>query len=431
MARMSSSDLDRRLAGWLESERADYVPTGLLEDVYSVTRVSRQRRGALGRLVTAARQLSETPMLSRVPPQVVYLALAVLVLLAAALAIAFVGASRTAPPFGLAANGNVAFQLDGAIVIAHPDGTEISRLTTVPDARGPVFSPDGSHLAFFGTIDGDKTILVASADGRDPIPISDGVDISSSAPLDDPAGNGDPPISWSPDSRQIAFSGRSGTQLRLFVAKVDGTDTRPVGDDTLSRLDPAWSPDGAWIAFHGFRPEEDAAAGQYRTTAGLYLIRPDGRDQTLLVEGTGGDFLYRKPQWLPDPDRSILAYQVGEPSRYDIAVFDVGAGTQAVITGAGAVELWPKWSPDGSALAWGASDGKIRVARPDGTILQVLPGSIDYELVWSPDGRFLFGYATGDHADMAVMSVDGSSATTTFPLQGQSLSFWSWQRRAP
>jgi Tol biopolymer transport system component len=431
MDRMSSSNLDRRLAGWLESARADYVPHGLLEDVYSVTRVSRQRRGALGRLVTAARELWQTPMLSRVPPQVVYLVLAAFVLLAAALAIATIGASRTAPPFGLAANGNVAFQLDGAIVIARPDGTEISRVTTVPEARGPVFSPDGSHFAFFGTIDGDETILVASADGRDPIPISNGVDISSSAPLDDPAGNGDPPISWSPNSRQVVFSGRSGTQPKLFVAQVDGTDTHPVGDDTLSRLDPAWSPDGAWIAFHGFRPEEDAAAGEYRTTAGLYLIRPDGRDQTLLVQGTGGDFLYRKPQWLPDPDRSVLAYQVGEPSRYDIAVFDVNSRTQTVISGDGAADTWPKWSPDGSALAWCASDGKIWIAHPDGTILQVLPGRIDYELVWSPDGRFLFGYTTGSRTEMSVVSVDGSSATTQFPINGESRSYWSWQRRVP
>ena len=157
------------------------------------------------------------------------------------------------------------------------------------------------------------------------------------------------PVSWSPDSRSIVFSGLSGEQRKLFVARVDGSDTHAVGDAGLSRIDPAWSPDGAWIAFHGFRPAEDAAAGAYRTSAGLYLVRPDGREQTLLVEGNGGDFIYRKPQWLPDPERSVLAYSIGEPNAYDIAVFDVDAMTQTVISDEAAAESWPVWAPDGSS----------------------------------------------------------------------------------
>ena len=204
-----------------------------------------------------------------------------------------------------------------------------------------------------------------------------------------------------------------------------------MGDAGLSRIDPAWSPDGAWIAFHGFRPAEDAAAGPYRTSAGLYLVRPDGRGQTLLVEGDGGDFIYRKPQWLPDPDRSVLAYAIGEPSAYDIAVFDVDSMRQTVISHGVAAELWPVWAPDGSALAWASSDARIRVARPDGTIVRTLPPDIDYELVWSPDGRYLLGWTDESRSAMAVMSSDGSSATTFIPMDGRSRSHWSWQRRAP
>ena len=84
-----------------------------------------------------------------------------LLVAAAALAIATVGAHRPAPPFGLAANGLIAFDRDGAIVIARPDGTEISEVTTIPDARGPVYAPDGSRFAFYGTVDGEDTIMVA------------------------------------------------------------------------------------------------------------------------------------------------------------------------------------------------------------------------------------------------------------------------------
>ena len=420
---MSSNDLDRQLVGWFASAGVEHVPDGLLDEVYAVTRRSGQRRGPLGRLVTAAANWWRAPAIMRIAPrQVFYLAVVALLVVAAAVAIASVGGHRSAPPFGLAANGLIAFDRDGAIVIARPDGTEVSQVTTIVDASGPVFAPDGTRLAFYGTVDGASTILVAEADGRDPIPVSTGIEIDDLAM--------DAPMSWSPDSQRIVFSGLAGEQRRLYVANVDGSDTHAIGDGEMSTIDPAWSPDGAWIAFHGFGPAEDAAAGQYRTTAGLYLVRPDGQDQTLLVKGDGGDFIFRKPQWLPDPEKRVLAYAVGEPSAYDIAVFDVDSMIETVISREPAAELWPAWAPDGSALAWATSDAQIRVARPDGSIIRTLPPDVDYELVWSPDGGSLMGFADEARTDMAVMSSDGSTATIRFPMLGKSRSHWSWQRRA-
>ena len=421
---MSTNDLDRQLAGWFASAGVEYVPDGLLDDVYGVTRTSRQRRGSLGRLMVAAAGWWRAPAILRVAPQqVFYLVLVGLLVVAAALAIASIGGQRPAPPFGLAANGLIAFDRDGAIVIARPDGTEVSEVTTIPDARGPVYAPDGSRFAFTGTVDGADTIMVASADGRDPIAISAGIAID--------ALRMETPVSWSPDSQSVVFGGLAGEQRRLFVARADGSDTHAVGDSGLSMIDPAWSPDGAWIAFHGFHPTEDAAAGESRTSAGLYLIRPDGTEQTRLVGGTGGDFIYRKPQWLPDPSRSVLAYAIGEPQLYDIAVYDVDSMTQTVISDEPAAELWPAWAPDGSTLAWATSDARIMVARPDGTIVRILPPDVDYELVWSPDGRSFLGFADEARSAMTVMSSDGSAATTSFPVDGTSRSHWSWQRRAP
>jgi hypothetical protein len=423
MDRMNNTELDRNLAGWFSSAGADYVPHGLLDDVFTVTRTARQRRGAIARLLAAAVEAWRMPTILRVAPrQLFYLAILALLVVATVVAIGSVG-HRPAPPFGLAANGLVAFDRDGAIVIARPDGTELSVVTSIPDARGPVYAPDGSRFAFYGTVGGTRSIFVALADGREPVAVSAGITIDGLAM--------ETPVSWSPDSRQIVFGGLSAERRRLFVAMVDGSDTHVVGGDDLDRIDPAWSPDGAWIAFHGFRPEEDAAAGPYRTRAGLYTIRPDGRDQSLLVGGPGGDFIYRKPQWLPHPARRVLAYAIGEPSMYDIALFDVDSMTEKVISREAVAELWPAWAPDGSALAWGGSDARIRIARPDGTLVRNLPSDVDYQVVWSPDGRFLFGWTSEVRSALAVMSSDGSSATTTFPVDGVSRSHWSWQREAP
>lgn len=105
--------------------------------------------------------------------------------------------------------------------------------------------------------------------------------------------------------------------------------------------------------------------------------------------------------------------------------------TQRLISGEAAAELWPAWAPDGSELAWAGSDAKIRIARPDGAVVRTLPEDIDYELVWSPDGRYLFGWSDEFRRAMRIMSSDGSSPTTELAMHGSSRSHWSWQRRAP
>ena len=425
MAGVSSTDLDRRLAGFFERAAPEAVPEGLLDDVFGVTRSLRQRRGRIGRFATAVRDWWRTPMFARVAPERVwYLVLLALLVIAGAIALASVGARRSAPPFGLAANGLIAFDQDASVVLAELRGNEISEVATMRDARGPIFSPDGSRVAFYRAVNGADAIVVARADGRDPVPVSAGVALDALAM--------ETPVSWSPDSRHLVFGGRSGDERVIFVANVDGSTPIALGEAGLSRIDPAWSPSGAWIAFHGFDPAEDTAAGLSRTSAGLYLIRPDGGGQRLLIEGAGGDFIFRKPQWLPDPARHVLAYAIGEPGAYDIAVFDVDSMTQTVISAEPAAETWPAWAPDGSELAWSASDAKIRIAHPDGSKLRLLRPDLDYEVVWSPDNRYLLGF-TREFSPwgLGVMSSDGSSPTVVMPLDGKSRSHWSWQRLAP
>ena len=414
---MSQEPLDNSLASWLHEQSAT---PAYLDEILERTRRQRQRPAWsiperwIPMLVTTRRVY--------VPSPLVYLAVLGLLLAAAAVALVAIGARRpVAPPFGLAANGLIAFAREGHIAVARPDGTDLGDIvTTVPDARGPVYAPDGSRLAFYGTIDGAPTIVVSAANGRNPVAVSRGV------VLDDVSM--ETPPSWSPDGTHLAFGGLAGEQRQLFIAPIDGSGAHAVGDSGLSRMDPMWSPDGGWIAFHGFRPEADTEAGPYRTSAGLYLIRPDGREQTALVEAMGGDFIYRKPQWLPDPARAVLAYSVGEPNLYDIAVFDVTSGKETVISRHGAAELWPVWSPDGSALAWAASDEQIRFARSDGTIFRTIHAQVDYQFVWSPDGQFVLGF---DASGSLVAARADGSGEVAITGRGQNRSHWSWQRLAP
>ena len=77
----------------------------------------------------------------------------------------------------------------------------------------------------------------------------------------------------------------------------------------------------------------------------------------------------------------MLAYPIGQPSAYDIAVFDVASNAETVVSREPAAELWPVWSPDGMSLAWNASDLVVRIARADGTVVDRIPAAIDYDFV--------------------------------------------------
>jgi Tol biopolymer transport system component len=72
---------------------------------------------------------------------------------------------------------------------------------------------------------------------------------------------------WSPDGRQIAFTGQKGGLTDLYVYDFDTKRVRGLTDDDYADLEPAWSPDGRTIAFVTDRFSSDLTAehfGNYR-----------------------------------------------------------------------------------------------------------------------------------------------------------------------
>ena len=207
-------------------------------------------------------------------------------------------------------------------------------------------------------------LFVAGADGRDAVAVSTGIGIELSTGIaieDNAVASG---VSWAPGSDRLVFAGVTPDGRHdVYVARADGTATTAIGPRTRERVDPAWSPDGQWIAFQGFDPAEQAQVGAYHSRAGLYVMHPDGTGERQLAYGDGGFWQYRRPQWAPDPAVARIATNVGEPGEYDIAVFDVTTGAMTKLTDDLAPDLWPVWSPDGSRIAW---LGRRRVRRSPG-----------------------------------------------------------------
>src|SRR5882672_6714105 len=153
------------------------------------------------------------------------------------------------------------------------------------------FSNDGRTLTF-----------TAQREGKDVLYLMDVASASVKKRIDLPIDAVWSPV-FSPDDRQIAFSGTHGGITDLYIVGADGKNLRQLTNDQYADLQPSWSPDGRRIAF--------------ATDRG------------------------------PETDLSILKI-----SPWRIAVMDVASGNIDVLPGQGGLNLNPQWSPDGRDLAF-------------------------------------------------------------------------------
>ncbi len=205
----------------------------------------------------------------------------------------------------------LAFQAPSGVFVLDP-GTLASRLVTRGDLVG--WSPDGTSIAAANA--GEVTIVdVATGIPTLHLPTRDTVEGLAWSPdgrwlagwtstvllrIDATTGETQPVASnggaqrgaagapaWSPDSRRLAYltpndtdcSGISGTVVT--VAGADGSGARDISGTGRQAFDPAWSPDGAWIAFAQTTCQNSAFGGNTTAQAAerdLVVVHPDGSD---------------------------------------------------------------------------------------------------------------------------------------------------------
>ncbi|HEU4712901.1 MAG TPA: carboxypeptidase regulatory-like domain-containing protein [Pyrinomonadaceae bacterium] len=249
----------------------------------------------------------------------------------------------------------------GRIQIINADGTGQTKLTGGDGVicDDPVYSPDGSKIAFTRRSGFHSDIGMMNADGTNVVTVISG----SGSPE---THNFNP--SWSPDGTKVVFSSsRSGPgKVEIWVANIDGTGLVRLttniqvsqdgqGPIFSSDTDPAWSPDGTRIAFASTR--EGIADTE------IWIMNPDGSNPVRL---TADDVDDRTPDWSPDSQRIAFAKSNGG----GVHIMNRnGSNVVSVMPFAG----WPAWSPDGSKLAFIESDanigfkGAVFVSKTDGT----------------------------------------------------------------
>lgn len=163
-------------------------------------------------------------------------------------------------------------------------------------ATRPTWSPDSTRVAYGSYKAGRFQIYVANADG------TNATNITNSTYADND------PI-WSPDGSMIAFHGlRGGFGTSIYVMNADGSGQRSLVPSLQANTRPVWSPDGERIAFNGAPTIDDEAdvylvaadgSGLVNLTAGIAAEdrdpswSPDGTQLAIISHRDGNDEVYR------------------------------------------------------------------------------------------------------------------------------------------
>jgi len=246
--------------------------------------------------------------------------------------------------------GRIVFDSDGPgnreIYVFDGNGSNYSRLTNDPAVdRTPVFSPDGTMIAFTSDRSTRDDIWVMNVDGTGLVQLTT---IWSNR---EPA--------WSFDGSRIAWTRDRSDEINVWIMNADGTNETNITQSPNSRDDQAeWSPDGTQLVF---RSDRDGGFG-------VWVMNADGTGLVKLTNGTAGN-----PSWSPDGTK--IAYVSDASGDLDVWVMNADGTNQVNLTANAAVDGWPAWSATGSQIVFSSDRSgtfDIYVMRADGTGLQRL-----------------------------------------------------------
>ena len=236
---------------------------------------------------------------------------------------------------------------------------------------------------------------------------------------------------WSPDGARIAYWSFSedfeglGRELALEVMHADGMEPSRLMQVDLESdlsglyfyLQPAWSPDSTEIAFW--------------SNDGIYIVGANGSNLRRL---TNSDRFDVGPAWSDDGTKiAFTSLRVSDESfESEIYVVNADGSNLRRLTNSDRFDAGPAWSPDGTKIAFtslrvsdesfeGESfESEIYVVNADGSNLRRLTNSDRFDAgpAWSPDGTKIAFWSSRDgvtddniNVDINVMDADGSNPT--------------------
>jgi len=314
------------------------------------------------------------------------------------------------------------------------EGGAALRLTSSPKSETrPRFSPDGRHLAFLSGRGGKKTqVWLLDRRGGEAVKLTDyKADVSD--------------LAWSPDGKRLALvvgdvdpddedeekaetekTGIAKTpkpivirrlqfkrdgegylrdlRQHLYVFDVESKASTPITAGPYDESEPAWSPDGRWIAFTSNRTAEPDA----NDNSDVFLVEAKAGQKPRAV--TTSPVTDARPAFSPD-GKWIVYLAGGDPKDFwyatnHLAVVPVAGGEPRALT----LPLdrnveSPRFSPDGKLVYFVLEDGGnehlARIPTAGGPVERVVAGE-----------RAVQTYALGPKGEAVVLE-----STPAYPAE--------------
>jgi len=259
---------------------------------------------------------------------------------------------------------HIVFTYAGDLWIVPRAGGQARRLTAHPgDEIFPKFSPDGKQIAFTGDYDGNVDVYVMPSDGGEPRrltyhPAADNV------------------LGWTPDGKKILFRSNRFSQppdiTRLFLISPEGGNPEmlPVPRASLT----SFSPDGERIAYlptsQDFRTWKRYRGG-WKPPIGIYDLKKNTYSE--LPNTTGMDLF---PMWHGD---TIYFINDGD-GVMNLYRYDLGTKKTAKLTNFTEYDIkWPSLGPDAIVFENGGALYTFDLATQKQTQIHVTVAGDDVE----------------------------------------------------